>query len=167
MTHALRRALSATRLLVACGSLGDRDLGDDEGSLSGLHSRDRRKRRTHLRLEARARRGAAALMPAPARAFVRRCVAPVRAFRNRYNSSPPDHRSATPLLHALSGRSDGAACPAPRGAGLLTELDGANETRKRTRKDHRADDMGFHGTLASPPAMRRAREGPRGERSRP
>src|SRR5580692_5453663 len=76
MTHALRRALSATRLLVACGSLGDRDLGDDEGSLSGLHSRDRRKRRTHLRLEARARRG----------------------------------------------------------AGLLTELDGANETRKRTRK---------------------------------
>ena len=37
MTHALWRALSASRLLVACGSLVDRDLGDDEGSLSGLH----------------------------------------------------------------------------------------------------------------------------------
>jgi hypothetical protein len=83
MTHALWRALSATRLLAACGSLLTVPSETTKGACRASTARERRQRRTHPRLEARARRGAAAKMPASARGLREWCVAPVRGFRNR------------------------------------------------------------------------------------
>ena len=51
MTRAFRRALSANRLLAACGSLLTVTSEVPKGACRAFRGRDRRKRRTHPRIE--------------------------------------------------------------------------------------------------------------------
>ena len=103
MTHALRRALSANRLLAACGSLltvtSETPKGACRASTAGTDASVEPIRESRLGHGAGLRQDRLR----PRGAFVMWCVAPARAFRNRYRGPAPRAQFGRLCLASASG----------------------------------------------------------------